>query len=67
MALTYQKQHQIRNVFSFTLIPYGSDLKEVISAMRGLLTAFDHSQEMEIEGKKVFVCAYTMVIIGDML
>src|SRR6266513_1622507 len=65
-AMTYQDRHRIRNVFPLTLTPHGSELKDVIYAMGEPLAALDRGQIMNINGIQTFVCAYTMVVTGDM-
>jgi len=65
-AMTYQERHRIVNVFPLTLTPHGSELKVVIYAMGDPLAALDRGQIMNINGIQTFVCAYTMVVTGDM-
>src|SRR5437762_4513216 len=48
------------------LTPHGSELKDVIYTMGEPLAALDQGQIMNINGIQTFVCAYTMVITGDM-
>ena len=48
-----------------TIGPYGSNFKDVISALK-CLRALDAGIEVEIRGQKVMLVAFSMCYLGDM-
>ena len=65
-AIDFHNRNQCSNVLSFTLRPHESNFSDVIAAIQPLLANFDKGQELDIHGKKVFICAFTLAYIGDM-
>ena len=64
--LDYSNRRKIANVYTLSLGPHGADIADVVSSLKGPLQRLARGVWMELKGVKRFVCAFTLMIIGDM-
>lgn len=68
-GLLFYERTRRTNVLALTLGPHGSNIEAVVRAIGPLLRQLDDGQLLNIprRDEPVFVCAYTVFYIGDML
>jgi hypothetical protein len=64
-GLSESERKRPGSIFPIVLGPHASDFGDVIKALR-TMEHLDEGMEMEVNGKMVRLCAYTMCYIGDM-
>ncbi|KAL8755627.1 MAG: hypothetical protein Q9184_004742 [Pyrenodesmia sp. 2 TL-2023] len=66
-ALPYDERRKLSNVFTLTLGPHGASMEDVVEAFyRDFRTLDRGGHLMEINGEEVSVCAFSIMLIGDM-
>lgn len=66
-GLTAQERNRTTNVFPLTLGPYSSNIAGVVETIGMFLRALDSGKIIDIDGRKVMLCAITFVFLGDIL
>ncbi|KAL9030964.1 MAG: hypothetical protein Q9196_000960 [Gyalolechia fulgens] len=66
-SLPYEERRKLANVFTLTLGPHGAIMDDVVEAFYKDFRALDQGgYVMDVNGEESLVCAYSMMMIGDM-
>ena len=65
-AFSYADRSRPTNIIPLTLGPHGSNMEQVAAALTPSLQKLDRGMELEVDGKKKFVCGFTFFFTGDM-
>lgn len=64
-SFSFRERARQLNVLPLTLGPHGSNFSDVVAALQSLYY-LDASQILKVSNQDTFVCAFTMVYLGDM-
>jgi hypothetical protein len=64
-ALSVRDRTRRANVLPLTLGPHGSNFEDVVAALKSLIP-LDRGYQVEIKGKMVNLCVFTLCYLGDM-
>ena len=65
-AFPYSERRKLANVFTFTLAPHGHSIQDVVDTFKNAFAKLAGGVMMTINGRETLVCAYVIVLIGDM-